>query len=164
MSMYCFQTHQDNLAAYRQAIEGGISSISRIRSRASSDLNRQHVRFATIRNQLQLLAQHYDLSISDTGPLLPPGASCSGGIAWRLGAECFSVVISAIPADGYSLPPGTTPPEDYPVSVAAVHFEFNQDKPVECPALAEDIRKRHYYSLWKHVKNLLAVYNFPGEL
>ncbi|VUZ54996.1 unnamed protein product [Hymenolepis diminuta] len=157
-------THSDNLTAYRQVIENGISSISRFRSNAPPDLYRQHVRFATLRNQLFILAQHYDLQLADTGPLLPPGASSSGGIAWRLAADCFSVVISAIPADGYSLPPGTTPPEDYPVSVAAVHFEFNQDKPIECSVLTEDIRKRIYYSLWKHVKNLIALYNLPGEI
>uniref|UniRef100_A0A0R3TFA7 Mediator of RNA polymerase II transcription subunit 1 n=1 Tax=Rodentolepis nana TaxID=102285 RepID=A0A0R3TFA7_RODNA len=150
------------LAEYRKVIENGIAAVSRFRSK-TPEFYRSHVRFATLRNQLFILAQHYDLQLSDTGPLLPPGASSTGGIAWRLTSDCFSVVISAIPADGYSLPPGTTPPEDYPVSVATVHFEFNQDKPTECRVLADELRTRIYYSLWKHVKNLIALYNLPGE-
>ncbi|VDM32757.1 unnamed protein product [Hydatigera taeniaeformis] len=156
--------HPEYLVAQRQAIENCIETISRIRALASPDPCQQHVRFATLRNQLYRIALQCDLQLGDTGPILPPGLSSSGGIAWRLSADCFSVVISAIPADGYSLPPGTTPPEDYPVSVAAVHFEFNQDKPIECSVLVEDLKKRNYNSLLKHVKNLILLYDLPGEI
>ena len=120
------------MTTQKLAIENCIRNISRLRAVASPDVNHQHVRFATLRNQLFRIALQCDLQLGDTGPILPTGLSSSGGIAWRLSTECFSIVISAIPADGYSLPPGTTPPEDYPVSVAAVHFEFNQDKPIVC--------------------------------
>ncbi|VDK35354.1 unnamed protein product, partial [Taenia asiatica] len=156
--------HSEYIVAQRQAIENCIETISRIRALSSPDPCQQHVRFATLRNQLYRIALQCDLQLGDTGPILPPGLSSSGGIAWRISADCFSVVISAIPADGYSLPPGTTPPEDYPVSVAAVHFEFNQDKPIECNVLVEDLKKRNYNSLLKHVKNLIALYDLPGEI
>ena len=124
-----FEPRSEYLASRKLAIESCIQNISRLRA-ISPDSYHQHVRFATLRNQLYRIALQCDLQLGDTGPILPSGLSSSGGIAWRLSTDCFSVVISAIPADGYSLPPGTTPPEDYPVSVAAVHFEFNQDKPI----------------------------------
>ncbi|KAL5108274.1 Mediator of RNA polymerase II transcription subunit 1 [Taenia crassiceps] len=136
MSFPSHSHHSEYIVAQRQAIENCIETISRIRALSSPDPCQQHVRFATLRNQLYRIALQCDLQLGDTGPILPPGLSSSGGIAWRISADCFSVVISAIPADGYSLPPGTTPPEDYPVSVAAVHFEFNQDKPI---ALEQDL-------------------------
>ncbi|KAH9281068.1 Mediator of RNA polymerase II transcription subunit 1 [Echinococcus granulosus] len=148
MSYPSHSHHSEYLVAQRLAIENCIETISRIRALASPEPCQQHVRFATLRNQLYRIALQCDLQLGDTGPILPPGLSSSGGIAWRLSADCFSVVISAIPADGYSLPPGTTPPEDYP----------------ECTVLVEDLKKRNYNSLLKHVKNLIALYDLPGEI
>lgn len=118
------------MEARRQALEHCFEVVSQMRANASSDHRPTYVRFATLRNQLYRISLQSHLQLSETGPILPPGLSSSGGIAWRLVADCFSVVISAIPADGFSLPPGAIPPEDYPFSVAAVHFIFNKGKPV----------------------------------
>uniref|UniRef100_A0A5K3ERP2 Mediator of RNA polymerase II transcription subunit 1 n=2 Tax=Mesocestoides corti TaxID=53468 RepID=A0A5K3ERP2_MESCO len=164
MSYSSHLSHIDCLEARRQALETCIETISQIRAVVPQDSYHQHVRFATLRNQLHRIAIQCELQLGNTGPIIPPGLSSSGGIAWRLSADCFSVVISAIPADGYSLPPGTTPPEDYPVSVAGVHFEFNQDKPIECSVLVEDLKRRNYNALLKHVKNLIGLYDLPGEI
>lgn len=111
--------------------------VSRMRAEIEDDENGArphrpppHVRFATLRNQLQRIAHQCCIQLHETGPIIPVDISQAGGIAWRLNADCFSIVISAVPPDGFSLPPGTIPPEDYPIVVAAVHFEFNHEKSI----------------------------------
>ncbi|KAL7059152.1 hypothetical protein AAHC03_013538 [Spirometra sp. Aus1] len=119
-------------------------------------------RFATLRNQLDRIALQCDMKINQTGPITT-ALGQPAGIAWRLSSECFAVVVSAVPIEGYSLPPGTTPPQDDLASVSAVHFEFNQEKPVLCEELVDELRKRNYNALLAHITNLLALYNVPGD-
>uniref|UniRef100_A0A0X3NJA2 Mediator of RNA polymerase II transcription subunit 1 n=2 Tax=Schistocephalus solidus TaxID=70667 RepID=A0A0X3NJA2_SCHSO len=119
-------------------------------------------RFATLRNQLDRIALQCDMKINQTGPITT-ALGQPAGIAWRLSSECFAVVVSAVPIEGYSLPPGTTPPQDDLASVSAVHFEFNQEKPILCEELVDELRKRNYNALLAHITNLLALYNVPGD-
>ncbi|VDN10758.1 unnamed protein product [Dibothriocephalus latus] len=108
-------------------------------------------RFATLRYQLDRIALQCDMRINQTGPITT-SLGQPAGIAWRLSSECFAVVVSAVPIEGYSLPPGTTPPQDDLASVSAL-----------CEELVEELRKRNYNALLAHITNLLALYNVPGD-
>ncbi len=151
----------------------------------SSNASSGYVRFATLRNQLKRISLQTDMQFSDTRPIIP-NRSFSGGIGWRLVSDCFCFIISAVPADGNSLPPGTTPPGDYLSIVAAVHFQFNGETPIVrafvtyflisesvftsvsfwlqvCQDLVEDMKKRNYNSLLTHINNLQAFNRVPGD-